>query len=92
MAQKQLQLQLLASGIAQLQLATLLDPLQLQLHRCVMLYSYSTILFQLLFVVGVGCLLSKDFCLGSPSGILERGRKWTSKFARRPTRDCLNWV
>ena len=30
---EQLQLQLLASGIAQLQLATLLDPLQLQLHR-----------------------------------------------------------
>ena len=27
------QLQLLASGIAQLQLATLLNPLQLQLHR-----------------------------------------------------------
>ena len=33
LAQKQLQLQLLASGIAQLQLATLLDTLQLQLHR-----------------------------------------------------------
>ena len=40
-----------------------------------------------MFIVGVGCLLFKDFCLGSPSRNLERGRTWTSKFARKPTRD-----